>query len=301
MKASNTRRTVAVPIAILAGLALAAPAAANPIVSMPTVTGEPVVGASLQASAVLMSGKGTIGYQWLRCSASGTAACEPIAGATGTSYLIVLADAGLRLAVRAQATNPKGETGPSVRSALIGPVLVPAPVPTPTPTPEPSPEPSAEPSPDPASSPEPGDGDPTPTTWETAGPAQDAGPAAPVGGAALGGARLLDPFPVVRIKGALIRDGARVTLFSVRAPFGSTVDLRCTGRRCPHRRWATSVGRVRRLERYLPAGTKIVVRVSRIGRIGKYARIVIRDGKAPARRDACLLPGRTAPSACPAP
>src|SRR3712207_4510707 len=117
MTASKTIRSAALPIAILAGLALAAPAAANPTVRVPQITGEPVVGATLQASAVLTSGRGAIGYRWLRCSASGAAACDPMPDATGPSYLIVTADAGLRLAVRAQATNPKGETGPSVRSA----------------------------------------------------------------------------------------------------------------------------------------------------------------------------------------
>ena len=116
----------------------------------------------------------------------------------------------------------------------------------------------------------------------------------------LGASPLLDPFPVVRIKGALIRDGARMTLFRIRAPFGSAVSLRCTGRACPRHRWSPGIGRIRTLERYLPAGTKIVVRISRTGRVGKYVRIVIRDGKAPARRDACLEPGRTAPSDCPA-
>src|SRR5829696_7007908 len=258
MTASKTIRTVAAPIAILAGLALAAPAAASPTVSVPQITGEPVVGATLQASAVLTSGRGTIAYRWLRCSASGTADCAPIADATGSSYLIVSADAGLRLAVRAQAVNPKGETGPAVRSALIGPVLVPAPPPAPEPTPEPSPDPEPEPSTEPDPSPEPGAPGPAPTWEAVAPPAQDAGLVSP-----LVGYKLLAPFPVVRIKGALVRRGARVTLLKVAAPSGSAVALRCSGRRCPRRRWSSGIGRIRPLERYLPAGTRIVVLVTR--------------------------------------
>lgn len=112
--------------------------------------------------------------------------------------------------------------------------------------------------------------------------------------------RYLRPFPVVRVKGALVSGGARVTLWRVRAPRGSRVVVRCKRFGCPVRRQATDVGRLRMLERFLPAGARIVIRVTKPGLIGKYAEITIRNGKAPKRRDACVLPGSVEPSECPA-
>jgi hypothetical protein len=41
------------------------------------------------------------------------------------------------------------------------------------------------------------------------------------------------------------------------------------------------------------------IRVLSGARIGKYTRILIRQGKSPARRDACVWPGARAPRACP--
>jgi hypothetical protein len=54
------------------------------------------------------------------------------------------------------------------------------------------------------------------------------------------------------------------------------------------------------LERFLRAGTRVTIRISKANAIGKYVRLTIRDGSAPKRRDACLLPGEGAPVACPA-
>jgi hypothetical protein len=113
--------------------------------------------------------------------------------------------------------------------------------------------------------------------------------------------RYLRPFPVVRVKGALVSGGARVTLWRVTAPRGSRVVVRCKRFGCPVRRRAMDVGRIRILERFLPAGARIVIRVTKPGLIGKYAQITIRDGKAPKRRDACVLPGSAEPTECPAP
>ena len=106
------RRIAAVPVAMLAGLAMAAPAVAAPTVNAPVITGEPVVGATLLATTTIATEDGTITQQWLRCSASGQAACDPIAGATSTSYVVDVADAGRRIAVRARATDATGASGP---------------------------------------------------------------------------------------------------------------------------------------------------------------------------------------------
>jgi hypothetical protein len=109
----------------------------------------------------------------------------------------------------------------------------------------------------------------------------------------------LRPFPVVRIKGTLVRGGARVSLLKVTAPRGVRVGVTCRKRGCDVRRRLSGSGRIRALERFLRARTRITIRVSRPGMIGKYVRVVIRDGSAPKRHDACLLPGSTTPAPCP--
>jgi hypothetical protein len=109
----------------------------------------------------------------------------------------------------------------------------------------------------------------------------------------------LHPFPVVRVKGTLAPGGARISLLRVKAPRTATVDVRCKGSNCHARRRSVGGGRVAALERFLRAGTRVTIRISGRGYLGKYVSIVIRDGSAPKRRDACLLPGSSKPTACP--
>ena len=132
------------------------------------------------------------------------------------------------------------------------------------------------------------------------GAAQTAGggaPRAPV-------ARLsqLSPWPVVRMAGSLTDRGADLRLLSVKAPRGARIAVRCQGG-CPRaslRRVAPRRAvRLKPYERKLRAGTVLEIRVSSAARIGKFTRIVIRKGKAPARRDACIWPGRRAARSCP--
>jgi hypothetical protein len=94
-------------------------------------------------------------------------------------------------------------------------------------------------------------------------------------------------------------NGAKITLLKVTAGRNVRVQVRCQGRGCPIQRRSRTAGRIRALERYLAAGTRITIRVRRPGYIGKYARIVIRGGGPPSRRDACLLPGNSRPVVCP--
>ena len=115
--------------------------------------------------------------------------------------------------------------------------------------------------------------------------------------------RLLSPFPRVVIAGVL--RGSRVALseFSIRAPRGSLVRIRCRGRGCPFRsrrfRIRRSRTRVRSLQRRLRPGTRIEVRITKRGFVGKYTRIRIRRGRVPARKDLCLRPGARTPTRCP--
>ncbi len=115
--------------------------------------------------------------------------------------------------------------------------------------------------------------------------------------------RPLSPFPIVRLRGVLTRAGIKVQLLSIRAPAGAVVTLRCRGERCPLvRRRAVSQGRTisfRRLGRRALVGVTLQIRVVKPGYVGKFVSFRLRAGRFPLRRDACLMPGRSAPSACP--
>lgn len=111
--------------------------------------------------------------------------------------------------------------------------------------------------------------------------------------------RFIRPFPVVRVAGASVRRGAYIRVLRVTAPRGTKVDVRCKGKGCPLGHRVFRPGRIRPLERFLPAGVLIAIRVTRLDYIGKYVRLKIRGSAAPSRLDACLLPGHSRPSACP--
>jgi hypothetical protein len=158
----------------------------------------------------------------------------------------------------------------------------PAPTPTPTATPTVTPAPTATPAPAPTfvATPE-----PTPV---------------PNLGAVLGASRknprVLKPFPVVRMRGRLTTNGARVTLFSVRAPKGVRIAVSCSGSGCPKKPWmrAAAKGRLTRIgafERTLPRGMRITVVISRKGYVGKRSVFLIRRGAPPLRYDGCLNAG----------
>jgi hypothetical protein len=111
----------------------------------------------------------------------------------------------------------------------------------------------------------------------------------------------MSPVPVVRIRGRVTADGARVTLLTVRAPRGARIQVTCAGDHCPRRRVATVavVVHLRPYERLLRAGTRLEIRVTRPSFIGKYTRIVVRQGRPPLRQDRCLMPGSSRPVGCP--
>jgi hypothetical protein len=112
--------------------------------------------------------------------------------------------------------------------------------------------------------------------------------------------RFMRPAPTVRIAGIVTRLGAKVTVLSVRAPRGARISLRCTGDGCPRRALAvaTSLTRLRAFERDLDAGTRLEIRVTRAGYVGKHTLIQIRRGKPPSRVDRCLYPGSSTPRRC---
>ena len=234
----------------------------------PKVVGSASMGHILTGTPGVWTGEAPLelGYQWRRCEIAGP--CTDIPGASTPSYSVGQADIGMRIQFRVIASS--GGTTQVLDSepteTVPGERVRAAPAPRET---------AATPS-QPASSPA----------------------RAPVR------ARLIAPFPVVRITGWYT---ARWTVFSrvtVRAPAGVLVAIRCTGRGCPfrHRRRTVSGGRalvrIAALERRLRPGVRLVVVVTEPGRIGKYTRIRVRRSRAPARRDACVMPGGAQPVAC---
>ncbi|MEA2281205.1 MAG: hypothetical protein QOK21_1812, partial [Solirubrobacteraceae bacterium] len=184
------------------------------------------------------------------------------------------------------ATPTDTPTDTPVATPTDTPVATPTDTPVPTATPSPTPLPvgthfTVPPSPAPTS---------------TAAPA----PTGAVRGTS-GSRRILRPFPVVRIKGFLTADGAHLSLLTVRAPARARISVLCSGSGCPRRNWghAVSLVHVRPFQRVLRAGVTLTIRVTRRRYIGKYTQIVVRRGRPPSRRDACLFSSSPRPRRCP--
>jgi hypothetical protein len=95
-------------VAVLAAGGSAASSAAPANTSLPTITGQPVPGQTLEASPGTWSGTTPISfaYQWQRCPAGG--ACANISGATSQSYALGSADVGDTVRVMVTASNSGG-------------------------------------------------------------------------------------------------------------------------------------------------------------------------------------------------
>ena len=120
-------------------------------------------------------------------------------------------------------------------------------------------------------------------------------------------ARLLSPFPIVRLRGSVVGSTARINLLSIQgAPRGAKVRVRCRGGGCPRKlvtstaRSSRTTMRLRSFERRLRAGAKLEIYITQSGRLGKYTRFEIRRNAAPRRVDRCVrsFPGK--PFTCPA-
>jgi hypothetical protein len=266
--------------------------------SGPTIVGDAVVGATLTADATWTGEPPPqVRYAWRRCPATG-GACQAIEGAETAQYLVTSADLGFRLGLRMQLKSKPFPDAVKAEALTTAVVVEPTPPPSPGDPPPPPPRTDPDPDPDPGQTQDP---DPTPTPT----PAPRASfpePVAPIVSAASRPA-LLRPFPIVRIRGDFARGGVRITLLSVSAPRSARIAVRCTGRGCPLRSLSIprAPARLRPFERFLAAGTVLQVRVTRAGRIGKYASFRIRAGSAPLRTDRCLMPGSAKPAACSAP
>ncbi len=120
---------------------------------------------------------------------------------------------------------------------------------------------------------------------------------------------LMRPFPAVRIVTTRSGGQLHLKLLIVEAPAAATVTVACKGTGCPVRMLSRAVTRPKgkstglpvltfpRLQRVLPAGVALEIRVTQPGRIGKYTRFAVRKGRLPLRSDACVR--STEPKAIP--
>jgi|GEM_PF-2823039 len=147
----------------------------------------------------------------------------------------------------------------------------------------------------------------SPSNLGTLPPPPPAAPAAPVplvgASSRPPAARLLTPFPIVRLRGSVEGRLIRVSLLSVRAPAGSKVTVYCSGPGCPSRRVAINAGlklvRVRSFERRLRSGTMLKIYVTKPGFFGKYTSFRFVSNRAPVRIDRCAVSPGTKPRTCP--
>jgi len=86
----------------------------------PAISGTPQNGQTLTASTGTWTGTQPIGYayQWQRCDTSG-AGCNPVTGATGSTYPVTSADVGSTLRVTVTATNSSGSANSTSAATTV--------------------------------------------------------------------------------------------------------------------------------------------------------------------------------------
>jgi len=95
-------------------------------VSAPTISGTAMAGQTLSASPGSWKGVSlSYAYQWRRCDLSG-GGCNPLGGATATTYKLGSADVGTTLRVDVTASNKNGSaTATATQTAVVAPVPAP--------------------------------------------------------------------------------------------------------------------------------------------------------------------------------
>jgi hypothetical protein len=271
--------------ALALALGVAAPAQAQDvrIDQTPTMSGNPYIGETLQASGGHVTpDSASKQWMWLRCDDDTPNATlnrrdlEELSGCDvqnthgSSSYTLTSADADhyIRLMLFSDLRRGRHYDYDFVATAPSGRVTSP---PAPAPPPPPPPPPTIE-VPVPTAT-------PVPTTGQVLHTSHR-------------GRRVMKPFPVVRMRGRLTISGARITVLSVRAPKKARIKVTCRGD-CPRSRRAKrrhnhKVTRVRPFQRSISAGTRITVTVTRRGFIGKRTVFLIRRGLVPLRADRCL-------------
>src|SRR5690349_16947164 len=127
---------------------------------------------------------------------------------------------------------------------------------------------------------------PTPTATPTGTPFRNTSPPPPVTQPNTA-PKFMNPFPVVRTAGTFTRTRTTFTRFTVKTPKGTKLDARCVRFGCTMRRTlrTTKTIHIRSLERTYKPGTKIRVRLTQAGLIGKYVSITTRRNRRPLRVD----------------
>ncbi|WP_231379235.1 hypothetical protein [Candidatus Solirubrobacter pratensis] len=313
MKRIGGRRTVVGGLlaagAVLGASAVVEGADGLRVTREPSVEGNLKVGQTVTAGGYGWDGPpGTsIGFQWLRCpDAADVYSCSLVGGATGQSYRLVQDDVSRRMRVALIVRRNKdfaygiSDASAPVAAAGAGPTPAPTPRWTPTPRPTATPRPTVTPAPTVA-----------PVATPAPAPAFDVAPAptpVPTSGQVLHQtatskkAKMLKPFPTVRVRGRLTASGANVTLLTVSAPKGVRITATCAGSGCPARKLARSakVTHLSTFERVMRSGTRLTIKIARPGYIAKVTVLRFRRGAAPTRSDGCLYPGHRKTQRCPA-
>jgi hypothetical protein len=274
------------------------------VTSPPVITGSPVVGNTLSASGGAWQspnpepGRTEAWYEWWRCPNTDHAQlwrCGFLS--RSTTYRVIEDDKAqyvflVRFVRWRDTRNRDDDENASYVTAWresAAPPAVTAAAPNSSPTPAPAPPPTAVPVPTVAPTPPP----PPAPTFDTAATPVPVSTNGQVLHETARSRRVIRPFPVVRMRGVLTGNGAKVTVLSVRAPRTAKITLRCQGKSCPASRWSRSerksrLTRLSRFERGLRSGVKITISVTRRGYVGKRTIFVIRRGQAPLRSDRCL-------------
>ena len=115
-------------------------------------------------------------------------------------------------------------------------------------------------------------------------------------------AGFLSPEPSVRLNGLIYSTGTRIQILGVRGPRGALVTVRCHNKGCPAPQRRKRIGkrpvRFHNFERFLRAGVRLEIYVTKKGKIGDYTRYTIRRGKVPLRRDRCVSGAKLKPIGC---
>jgi hypothetical protein len=302
----------------------------------PTVTRVPAVQGALKAGQTVTAGgygwngpSGTsIVFQWLRCTdPSNIFSCQILTGQAGSNYKLTNDDVGKRMRVALIARHDNdmdyglSNASPAVSAASVSsPAPTPTPVPNRTPTPVPNRTPTPQPSHTPAppsatATPQPSTATPTPTPTATPEPPGEAFDVAAVPVSAPVNtstgllqqtttskkAKLMRPFPTIRVQGKLTADGARVTSMTVKAPRGVSIGVSCAGSGCKRRTFSrkSSVTHLSALQHVWKAGTRMTIKISMSGYVSKVTVLTIRRGAAPSRSDGCMWPGHKKTQRCP--
>jgi PKD repeat protein len=106
----------------------------------------------------------------------------------------------------------------------------------------------------------------------------------------------------------LFRRDTKIRFLRVRAPAGSMIRIRCSGKKCPKQLTKKQLGKrlkkaqrvqFKALQRRFRPGAKLIVTVTKSGFIGRQTTFTLRRRKAPLRRDLCLPPGAKKATTCP--